>query len=177
MEQTICRGCSDTKSVLYDMNDDIRNETTTAQEAKRLAHKIRNRLWARRFRSEHPDARVHEYQKLKADPERYARHLANAKRWRDAHPANAKRWKDAHPDYQRLWRERNPGSTNAARKTYIVAWKATHPERQREYSRRWRMKQDESLRKTNANPGSETRHRTFQTAAQTRIKLPLNPTL
>jgi hypothetical protein len=66
---------------------------------------------------------------LKADPERYAHYLNYVNRWREAHP-----------DYQRLWRERHPETRNAARKSFIAAWKAAQPERQRDYARRWNLK-------------------------------------
>jgi hypothetical protein len=59
---------------------------------------------------------------------------------------------------------RHPVSQNLARKSYIAAWKAAHPDRQREYSRRWKLKQgrkvgsrkwlshDESLQKMREIP-------------------------
>jgi hypothetical protein len=111
------------------MSNDASQKPCEDNEAKRLSRRIKKRLWIRRFRREHPEARKRKYEKLKADPKRYARYLATAKRWRKAHP-----------DYQRLWAQSHPQSHSLARKAYVAAWKAAHPERQAEYARRWRKR-------------------------------------
>src|SRR3974390_2314143 len=48
---------------------------------------------------------------------------------------------DQTSEHQGVKAEAPPRSQNLARKSYIAAWKAAHPERQREYTRRWRLKQ------------------------------------
>jgi hypothetical protein len=106
------------------MNDITDHQTKAGEKAESLNRKSKDRL-----RGHRREASRRQYLALKADPLRYARHLNNVKRWRQAHPDYHRRWKTRHPEQY------------AARKGYISAWKAAHPERQREYERRWKLKQ------------------------------------
>jgi len=129
------------------MNDDSDYPTKAGEKAGSLNRKSKGPL-----RGHRREASRRQYLALKADPVRYARHLNNVKRWRQAHPDYHRRWRTKHPEHY------------AARKGYIAAWKAAHPERQREYTRRWKLKQgitvggrkclthDESLRKMREIP-------------------------
>lgn len=106
------------------MHGDLNHHTTGVDEAKRLAPPTEERLESGSFGRE---ARAHKYQKSETVP-------ADASR-----SECVRHFKEAKLHRLHL-RTIGPTEQIAARKRYIAAWKAAHPERQREYNRRWQLK-------------------------------------
>ena len=106
------------------MHNDISHNNTDGEEAKRLTPPTEERLKSGPFGRE---ARAHEYQKAEAGPAYASRSEC------------IRRFKEEQLRRLRL-RAIGPAEQIAARKSYIAAWKAAHPERQREYNRRWQLK-------------------------------------
>lgn len=103
---------------------DIGHNNANGEEAKRLTSQTEERLESGSFGRE---ASAHKYQESEAVPacasgSECVRHFKEAKLRR--------------PHLRTI----GPTEQIAARKSYIAAWKAAHPERQREYNRRWQLK-------------------------------------